>query len=63
MESNPDYITVLPTNNPKLWLVAVMTWDNRDDYHIKKCSQQALPKVQAESLARSWAAAIGAEVR
>lgn len=64
MESNPDFVTVLPTNNPRLWLVAVMTFhEYEDDYSIKKCSQQALPKVQAQSLASSWANAIGVEVR
>lgn len=64
MDSNPDFVTLLPTNIPKLWLVAVMTyhsWD--DDYAIKKCSEQALPKVQAEGLAKSWAAALQVEIR
>ena len=58
----PDYVTILPTNNPRLFLVAVMS-AHGDDYSIKKCSQYALPKIQATGLAHSWAAAIGAEVR
>ncbi len=64
MADDSDYVTVLPTNNPRLFLVAVMTFhSHEDDYAIKKCSQQGMPKVQAEGLAKSWAAAIGAEVR
>lgn len=64
MTPEPDYVTCLPTNNPRLWLVAVMTFHaHEDDYAIKKCSQSAMPKQQAQSLAASWAAAIGVEIR
>lgn len=64
MAEELDYITVLPTNNPRLYLVAVMTFHaHEDDYAIKKCSQSALPKQAAQSLAESWAAAIGVEIR
>lgn len=63
-ETNEDFVTVLPTNNPVRYLVAVMTYHKRDDeYIIKKVSEQALPHVQAEGLARSWAAALSVEVR
>jgi hypothetical protein len=64
MTQEPDFVTVLPTNNPRLFLVAVMTYQaHEDEYVAKKYSQQALPKVAAASLAQSWAAAIGVEVR
>lgn len=63
MESNPDFVTVLPTNNPVRYLVAVMTYHKRDEEYIIKKVSEALPHVQAEGLARSWAAALSVEVR
>lgn len=64
MTPEPDFVTLLPTNNPSRWLVAVMTFQaHADDYAIKKCSQSALPKLAAQSLAESWAVAIGVEIR
>jgi len=40
-----------------------MKWDYTErDYQIHKISQ-ALPMIQADSLAKSWAAAMGIEIR
>jgi hypothetical protein len=63
VDSNPDYVTVLPTNNPVQFIVAVMTFHpHEDDYAIKKCSH-SMKRQYADALAKSWAAAISAEVR
>jgi hypothetical protein len=63
METNPDFIAVLPTNNPTRFIVAVMTFHAHDDeYVIKKCSH-GMKRQAADALAKSWAGAIGVEIR
>jgi hypothetical protein len=62
VDSNPDYVTILPAIHDKA-CVAIMRWGYTDkEYVIHKCSR-AITKVAAESLARSWAAALKVEIR
>jgi hypothetical protein len=63
MTQEPDYVTVEKTVNPGKFCVLVMTHNPRDDeYSIRKTSQ-ALDEAAARSLANSWAAALGVEIR
>lgn len=63
MDDNPDYVTLLPTNVPRWYLVVVMTFHRSDDdYAIRKCSG-AMRLHAAKGLAQSWAASLGLTVR
>lgn len=64
MTTEPDYVTILPTQSPHRFLVAVMTYHARDDEFIqKKVSQHATSRDMAEALADTWAAALGIQKR
>lgn len=64
MDDNKDFVTLMPTIRPDLFLVAVMTWNTMDEEYVaRKYSEKALHKQQAMSLAQSWAAALQVEVR
>lgn len=59
---NPAFVTLMPATHDRQ-CVAIMTWNYSDhEYTIRKCSQ-ALQRNAAESLARSWAAAMKLEIR
>jgi hypothetical protein len=61
--SEPDYVTVLATHDPRQFLVVVMKWHARDEEYIQGKVSEPLPLVPARRLAESWAAALGIEVR
>ncbi len=60
MTSEPDYVTVMATTDPRKFLVAVMTYHARDEeYIIKQVSRQPRSQIMAEGLAKMWAAGGG----
>lgn len=62
--TEPDYVTILPTQHVRKYLVAIMTYHARDEEFIqKKVSAEALNLSAAHALADSWAAALGIEKR
>lgn len=64
MTAESDYVTLLPTKHPTRFLVAVMTYHERDEQYIqKKVSRGLLGREAAVNLAASWAAALHLEVR
>lgn len=64
MTAESDYVTVLATEHPKQFLVAVMTYHGRDEQYIqKKVSRERLTHSSAVHLAATWAAALHIEVR
>lgn len=64
MSSEPDYVTILPTQHTRKYLVAIMTYHARDEEFIqKKVSQNAVSLSAAHAIADMWAAALGIEKR
>lgn len=62
--SEPDYVTILATQHPQRFLVAIMTYHARDEQFIqKKVSREPLKREAADALAESWASALGLEKR
>lgn len=62
-DEDTDYVTVANTTTPHKFLVVVMKYrKGQDDYVTGRCSQ-GLPEDTARALAKSWAAALGLEVR
>lgn len=61
--TEPDYVTVLPTDHPRKFLAVIMKWHARDDEYIQGRVSVALTTEQAHALARIWAEAAGLEVR
>lgn len=63
-EQNNDFVTVLATTSPHLFLVAVMTYLPRmGEYVTHKLSPKALRQEPANSLARQWADERHLEIR
>lgn len=63
MDTEPDYVTVLPALTRGRALVAVMHYNHgRDDYEIRECSG-TMPEGEARIMARLWAADRHLEVR
>ena len=61
---NPDFVTLLPTTSPTLFLVAVMTYQSRDqEYVTHKLSPKALKRENAQALGAQWAKERGLEIR
>lgn len=58
-----DYITLLPTANPRKFLVVVMHYRKRDDEYVQGRVSQPLNETAAKSLAEMWAAAMKLSVR
>lgn len=63
MNQEPDYVTISHTTTPGRFCVLVMTHDPRDDEYTIRKTSQALDETAARSLANSWAAALGLEIR
>lgn len=61
--TEPDYVTMLPTLDPHKFLVVVMHYHAPSDEFIQTKCSQPLPCVTAGALAKSWATALGVEVR
>lgn len=63
MDENADYVTVLPTSNPRRFLACVMRYHKRDDEYVQARVSQVLSATAARSLAEMWSAALGLEIR
>lgn len=62
-DEDRDYVTVMRTRDPYKFLAAIIRYHREtDDYWPSKCSN-LLKEEAAQALARSWAAALGLEVR
>lgn len=63
MEDEKPFVTVEPAVAFQKFCVEVRKWDRvQDGYIISRCSQ-ALTRVAADALAKSWAAAMKLEIR
>lgn len=62
-EPGPDYVSLMPAAKNKHLVVVMRYSHTQREYVIHRCSDYALPQVRAESLAKSWAAALKVEVR
>lgn len=58
MTPEPDFVTINPAVAHEKFNVVIMRWARGDEYQVFRCSE-ALPKLAAEALARSWSAALG----
>lgn len=63
MDDDRDFVTVNPTVGYKKFNVVVMRYDHHEQSHVVSRISQALPKVAAESLAKSWAAVCQLDIR
>lgn len=61
--NDADYIRIAPAIAPSKYCVLLMKYHSRDDSYLAVRSSQPLSETAARSLAQSWAAALGLEVR
>jgi hypothetical protein len=58
-----DYVTIVKTQDPFKFLVCVIKYQPRDDDYVQTRVSQPLSAIAAETLAKSWAAALKLEIR
>lgn len=63
MITEPDYVTITPAVKHGQYNVCHMKWVNQSDGYVTYRVSSMLPKPAAEALAKSWAAALHAEIR
>lgn len=63
MTDDEDYITLLPTDDPRYFMVVEMKYRKGQDDYVQGRYSLRLKAVAAEALAKSWAAAMKLEIR
>lgn len=63
MTEEPDYITITPAVKHAQFNVCHMKWVSTEDGYVVYRVSSMLRQPAAQSLAQSWAAALGLEIR